>query len=67
MLGEITVPTLVIRGSGSDMFAAETLDKVRSHQSARRQVELAGSHDLAGDNPDGLAKAVGGFLANTGI
>ena len=30
MLTDMTIPTLVIRASGSDMFAAETLEKVKS-------------------------------------
>jgi pimeloyl-ACP methyl ester carboxylesterase len=67
MLGEMMVPTLVIRGSNSDMFAAETMDKVRATNPRATMAELAGSHDLAGDNPDGLAKAVTGFLADSGI
>lgn len=67
MLAEMTVPTLVIRGSGSDMFAAETMDKVRATNPRATVVELTGSHDLAGDNPDGLAKAVSGFLADAGV
>ena len=67
MLAEMTVPTLVIRGSGSDMFAAETMDKVRATNPRAIVVELSGSHDLAGDNPDGLATAVSGFLADAGV
>ena len=63
MLGEMTIPTLVIRGSGSDMFAAETMDKVRSTNPRATVVEIAGSHDLAGDNPQGLSQAVNDFLA----
>jgi pimeloyl-ACP methyl ester carboxylesterase len=67
MLGEMTVPTLVIRGSNSDMFAAETMDKVRATNPRATMAELAGSHDLAGDNPDGLARTVSGFLADAKI
>ena len=63
MLGEITVPTLVIRASDSDMFAAETMDKVRAINPRAKMVQIAGSHDLAGDNPNGLSKAVSDFLA----
>ena len=58
MLGEMTIPTLVIRGSDSDMFAAETMDKVRATNPRAKVVEIAGSHDLAGDNPQGLVAAV---------
>lgn len=62
MLGALKTPTLVIRGSDSDMFAAETMDKVRATNPLATVVELTGSHDLAGDNPTGLAGTVGEFL-----
>ena len=63
MLGEMKIPTLVVRGSGSDMFAAETMDKVRATNPRATVVEIEGSHDLAGDNPQGLSQAVNDFLA----
>lgn len=63
MLSEMTIPTLVIRGSTSNMFEAATLDKVRAMNPRATAIELDGSHDLAGDNPEELAKAVGDFLA----
>jgi esterase len=64
MLSDMTIPTLVIRASESDMFAPETLAKVRAANPRLTAIELAGSHDLAGDNADGLAKAVNAFLAD---
>jgi pimeloyl-ACP methyl ester carboxylesterase len=67
MLSELQVPALVIRASDSDMFALETLDKVRSINPQVRGIELAGSHDLAGDNPDGLVSAVRTFLEGGGL
>jgi pimeloyl-ACP methyl ester carboxylesterase len=62
MLQELKVPALVIRGSDSDMFAAETLPKVRAANFRITALELQGSHDLANDNPDGLVTAVRKFL-----
>jgi len=62
MLAELQVPALVIRAGDSDMFAVETLDKVRDINPHVTGIELAGSHDLAGDNPDGLVGAVRSFL-----
>jgi pimeloyl-ACP methyl ester carboxylesterase len=62
MLTDIAIPTMVIRASGSDMFAVETLDKVRAVNPRIQAVELEGSHDLAGDNPNGLAQAIRSFL-----
>jgi pimeloyl-ACP methyl ester carboxylesterase len=67
MLSELQVPTLVIRAGDSDMFAPETLDKTRRVNPRVTAVELAGSHDLAGDNPDGLVDAVQTFLSRSGV
>jgi pimeloyl-ACP methyl ester carboxylesterase len=67
MLSQLEIPVLVIRASGSDMFAPETLAKVRAANPRIATVELAGSHDLAGDNPDGLAAAVRAFLAQQAL
>ena len=61
------VPALVIRGSESDMFDAATLAKVKAVAPHAQAIELSGSHDLAGDNPDGLAKAINQFLAGAGL
>ena len=63
MLAGMKIPTLVIRASKSDMFEAETLTKATSLNPRLKAIELAGSHDLAGDNPEGLAAAVSDFLA----
>jgi pimeloyl-ACP methyl ester carboxylesterase len=62
MLSGMQIPTLVIRASRSDMFAPETLDKVRSLNPRIRAIEIEGSHDLAGDNPHGLSSAINAFL-----
>jgi pimeloyl-ACP methyl ester carboxylesterase len=62
MLTGLKVPALVIRGSESNMFDAETIDKVRQVAPQAEAVELRGGHDLAGDNPDGLVKAINRFL-----
>jgi esterase len=65
MLSALESPALLIRASESDMFAAETLAKVGAANPRIAAIELAGSHDLAGDNPDGLVAAVHDFLMRT--
>lgn len=62
MLAEMKIPTLVIRASSSDMFEPATLEKARALNPRLVGIELAGSHDLAGDNAQGLATAVTQFL-----
>jgi esterase len=65
MLSALEIPALVIRASESDMFAVETLAKVGAANPRIAAIELTGSHDLAGDNPDGLVAAVQDFLMRT--
>jgi pimeloyl-ACP methyl ester carboxylesterase len=67
MVADMQIPLLVIRGDKSNMFEPATLDKVRQVNPRARAIGLEGSHDLAGDNPDGLAKTVNAFLADNGI
>ncbi len=63
MLSGMKAPTLVIRGRQSNMFEAATLAKVKELNPRAATVELPGGHDLPGENPDGLARAIGDFLA----
>ena len=67
MLTGMEIPTLVIRAAESDMFNAATLEKVKTLNPRLTAIELAGSHDLAGDNPAGLANAVNKFLNDRGL
>jgi pimeloyl-ACP methyl ester carboxylesterase len=62
MLAALQIPILVIRAEQSDMFAPETMDKVKAANARIRGIEIKGSHDLAGDNPEGLVEAVRDFL-----
>ncbi|MDP2410032.1 MAG: alpha/beta hydrolase [Pseudolabrys sp.] len=63
MLADMTIPALLIRATESDMFDAATLQKALALNPRLKGIELPGSHDLAGDNPEGLADAVTRFLA----
>lgn len=63
LLANIKVPILVVRASNSELFAAETMDKVRSTIPRAEVVELEGGHDLAHENPDALVALVRQFLA----
>lgn len=67
MLSDLTIPALVIRGSQSDMLDAPTLEKARQANSRVTGIELEGTHDLAGENPAGLVRTIGGFLEQSGI
>jgi esterase len=61
-LGKVQCPTLVLRGQSSDMFAPETVDKVKSTNKNITLVEVDGGHNIPGENPEGLKQAVKKFL-----
>ncbi len=67
MLADMTIPALIVRATESDMFDAATLQKALALNPRLIGIELPGSHDLAGDNPEGLVKAVTDFLAGAGL
>jgi esterase len=65
LLAEVTCPTLVVRGELSDAVTEESAVRLAA---ALPQGEWLGipdaGHTVQGDNPRGLADALGGFLAN---
>jgi pimeloyl-ACP methyl ester carboxylesterase len=62
VLERLRSPTLVIRGTRSDMFAAEMVDKVRAANARIRVVEVDSGHNVAVDNQAGFLSAVRPFL-----
>jgi pimeloyl-ACP methyl ester carboxylesterase len=63
-LGELAMPTLVVRGARSDLFAPETVAKVTAANPHIRLVEVDAGHNVAGDNLEGLLAALRPFLAS---
>jgi pimeloyl-ACP methyl ester carboxylesterase len=61
-LAAVKCPTLVLRGKVSDMFAPETVEKVRATNQKITLVEIDGGHNIPGENPDGLKRAIKSFL-----
>jgi len=62
ILGEVHCPTLVVRGTKSDMFAAETVEKMRGANPRIELVEVEAGHNIPGENPAALAAAIRSFL-----
>src|SRR5262245_25404544 len=63
LLGEVRCPILSLRGARSDMYAAETVPKMKSANPGLQLVEIPDAgHDIAGDNPGGLVAALGAFM-----
>ncbi len=50
-LAKVICPVLVMRGTRSDMFAAETVAKVRAANPRIQIVEMNTGHDVAGSDP----------------
>lgn len=63
-LSEVACPILAVRGSRSDMFAVETVPKVKAANPRLMLVEVDAGHNVGGDNPAALIDAVRPFLAS---
>jgi len=63
LLAQLIMPVLFLRGTKSDMFAPETLQKLRDNFPDASAEEVEGGHDLAGDNPEGVLQALRAFLS----
>ena len=61
-LAEVAAPILVVRGTRSDMFAAENVQKVKNTNARITLVEVDASHDVAGDAPKELIAEINNFL-----
>lgn len=65
-LRRLQVPTKVIRGSRSDLFAAETAEKVKAANPRIALVEIDAGHNIALDNPDAVVRETRAFLDQIG-
>ena len=63
MVEQLRMPAQVVRGSTSDMLSVATLAKVAQINPRVGTLEIEGSHDLPGDNPEGLTLSIANFLA----
>lgn len=59
---DVQVPTLILRGTHSDLFAAETLPKLLNANPRFRAVEIDAGHHVAGDNPEAALRAIHQFI-----
>ena len=63
VLGEVRCPILSVRGTRSDMYAPETVAKMKAANARLRVVEVDAGHNIGGENPEGLVAAMRPFLA----
>ena len=64
LIGEVRCPVLSLRGKRSDMYAPETMDKMKAANPRLQVVEVDAGHDIGGENPQGFVAAVKPFLAS---
>jgi len=63
LLGEIRCHILSMRGARSDMYAADTVEKMKAANPRLAVVEVEAGHNIAGENPQGFVTALRPFLA----
>lgn len=62
LIGEVRCPILSLRGTRSDMYAPETMQKMKAANARLQVTEVEAGHDIAGENPGGFVKAMKSFL-----
>ena len=63
VLGELRCPILSVRGTRSDMYAPETVAKMKAANPGLRVVEVDAGHNIGGENPEGLIAVMKPFIA----
>ena len=58
LLGEVRCSVLSVRGTRSNMYAAETVAKMRAANSRLQVVEVDAGHDIAGENEAALLEVL---------
>ncbi|HLE67241.1 MAG TPA: alpha/beta hydrolase [Burkholderiales bacterium] len=62
LIGEVRCPILSVRGARSDMYAPESVAKMKAANPRLSVVEVDAGHDIGGENPNGYLAAVRPFL-----
>jgi pimeloyl-ACP methyl ester carboxylesterase len=63
LIGEVRCPLLSMRGTRSDLYATETVQKMKAANPRLQVVEVEAGHNIAGENPQGFIAALRPFLA----
>jgi pimeloyl-ACP methyl ester carboxylesterase len=62
VLADLSMPTLVLRATRSDLFDAATLPRMLQANPRIAHQEIEGGHNLAGENADATLTAIRGFI-----
>ncbi|HEU4925137.1 MAG TPA: alpha/beta hydrolase [Burkholderiales bacterium] len=63
LIGEVRCPILSVRGKRSDMYAPETVAKMKAANPRLEVVEVDSGHDVAGDNEKALVEELRKWLS----
>jgi pimeloyl-ACP methyl ester carboxylesterase len=63
LIGEVRCPILSVRGTRSDMYAPETVARMKAANPRLQVVEVDAGHDIAGDNEQGLIQELRGWIS----
>ncbi len=63
VIGEVRCPILSVRGKRSDMYAAETVGKMKAANPRLQVVEVDAGHDIAGENEAALLEELKKWLS----
>ncbi len=63
LLGEVSCPVLSVRGTRSDMYAAETAAKMKAANKRLELAEVDSGHDVAGENATALVEVLRKWIA----
>jgi len=64
LIGEVKCPILSMRGARSDMYDAQTVQKMRAANAGLQVAEIDAGHNIGGENPQGFLAAMRAFLAS---
>jgi pimeloyl-ACP methyl ester carboxylesterase len=64
LIGEVRCPILSLRGTRSDMYAPETVQKMKAANPRLQVVEVEAGHNIAGENPEEFVKALKNWESN---
>jgi pimeloyl-ACP methyl ester carboxylesterase len=63
LIGEVRCPILSLRGTRSDMYAPETVAKMRAANPRLQVVEVEAGHNIAGENREGFLQKLQPWLS----
>jgi len=62
LIGEVRCPILSMRGTRSDMYAPETVQRMKAANSRLQVVEIDAGHNIAGENRKAFVESLKAFL-----